>query len=113
MASEWYVSINGETKGPLSTSELKRWLKERKIAKDSFVRQGNDGPWRAVGKVRLPASGSDIVNILALSAVLVIAFELILLLWADPLGGKLALAPLGAYLAAILYFWPKRAGKRP
>ncbi len=112
MAGEWYVSVNGETKGPLSSSELKRWLEERKIARDTFVRDGSNGAWKALGQVRLSGGGSRVVNTLAAGAGLLIGVEIILLLWTDPLGAKLALVPFGAYLAAILYFWPKRGGKK-
>jgi hypothetical protein len=115
VASEWYVSINGETKGPLSSSELKRWLNEGKIARDTFVRDGSNGPWKAVGKVPLPADSrkaASSLNVLALSAAGVLGLEIILLLRTDPLTAKLALVPLGAYLAAVLLFWQKRDAKK-
>ena len=47
MATQWYVTIEGEQKGPLTDAELQRWVGQGKVEPDTFVRMGADGEWTA------------------------------------------------------------------
>jgi hypothetical protein len=48
---QWYVTIEGEQKGPLTDAELKRWVTQRKVEPDTFVRPGIDGQWTPANEV--------------------------------------------------------------
>jgi hypothetical protein len=45
MASQWYYRAEGQTVGPVSSSELRRLALEGRITRDTRVRKGSDGEW--------------------------------------------------------------------
>ena len=49
-SAEWWVCWNGDPKGPLSFKQVRQWLKEGKISRDSFVKCGGEGKWVLVAK---------------------------------------------------------------
>jgi hypothetical protein len=48
-AAQWYVTIEGEQKGPLTDPEMRRWVAQGKVQPETFVRVGADGEWTAAG----------------------------------------------------------------
>ena len=46
MVTQWYVTIEGEQKGPLTDSEIRRWVDDGRIVRETFVRIGADGEWQ-------------------------------------------------------------------
>jgi hypothetical protein len=116
MTSEWYVAVDGCQKGPLSTTELKRWIQEGKVARDTFVREGANGPWTPVSQLHFApdSAGSQILlNLIGTASLLVIGVEVFLFLWANPLTASWAPAAVGLYLVVTLYQLPKWLGKKP
>jgi hypothetical protein len=112
MAREWYVSVNGDQKGPLCTSELRRWIKEGKLKRDSFVREGGSGPWRPLRQVDLPLDWHALVNMLIAAAVLAVGLEILWLL-THPALVNLAVVLLAMYAGLVVHFWPKLGGRKP
>ena len=100
--TQWWVSWNGDQKGPLSTPQLKQWLKEGRINKNCFVRQGPDGPWKLLGKVRLETDWNKVVGNVVAVAGLALAIQAVLLLVAHPGAAKWSIAFLVLYVAAVL-----------
>ena len=47
---QWYVTIEGEQKGPLTDAELKRWVASGRVQPDTFIRQGANGEWMAASE---------------------------------------------------------------
>ncbi len=112
MAREWYVSVNGDQKGPLSNSELRRWIKEGKLKRDSFVREGGTGQWTPLGKVELPPDWHATVNAIVTATVALVGLELFWLLTHAELR-NLAVVLLAAYAGLVVHFWPKLTGRKP
>ncbi len=44
-ARQWFVTIEGEQKGPLTDAEIRRWVADGRVQPDTFVRQGANGEW--------------------------------------------------------------------
>ncbi len=100
MAVEWYVCIGGDQKGPLSTEELKRWLKEGRITLDTFAKQGPASPWKPL-KHFLRGS-DDWLNRLALLGAVLLVVEIALVILADPTTAKFIVIASGAVGLAFL-----------
>jgi hypothetical protein len=109
MAVEWYVCVGGDQKGPLSTDELKRWLKEGRITPNTFVKQGAASPWKPL-KHFLP-SPAEWLNRLALFGAVLVCLEIALLIFADPGVAKaVVIAAVAVGLALLLL---RRDGSTP
>ena len=116
MASEWYVSIDGSQKGPLSTLELKRWIAEKKVAPDTFVREGANGPWMPVRHVQFPPTLSPsqiLLNVIGLAAVLVIGVEAFLFMLTHPVTARLAPGALAFFVVLMILHWSGLGSKKP
>ena len=48
-ATQWYVTVEGEQKGPLTDTDVRRWVEDGRINRDTFVRVGIDGEWQPAG----------------------------------------------------------------
>ena len=115
MAVEWYAAIDGSQKGPFSTPELQRWIREGKVAKDTLVKEGPNGPWMAVREVRFPSGATGwqtLLNLIGVGALLAIGGELFLFMRAHPLTENLAPWGLALYLLVMAYQWPHWIGKK-
>jgi hypothetical protein len=116
MAAEWYVSIDGCQKGPFSTPELYRWIREGKVAKDSLVKEGPNGAWVLAREIRVPSdrsAGQALLNLIGFSALLAIGVELYLFMMTHPVTKQFAIWGVGLYLLVIVGRWCQGAGKKP
>lgn len=109
MAVEWYVCIGGDQKGPLSTEELKKWLKEGRITPNTFVKQGPASPWKPL-KHFLPKSG-EWLNRLALFGAVLVCLEIALLIFADP--GVAKTIVIAAAVIGLALLLLRRDGSTP
>ncbi len=114
MATEWYVAVDGAQKGPLSTPELKRWVQQGKVAKDTLVKEGPNGTWRLLGEMGPlcgHSMGQALLNLIGLTALLAIGAELYLFMATNP--ATRPYAPWGAGFYLLLVFWnlPRWTGK--
>ncbi len=116
MTAEWYVAIDGCQKGPFSTPELRRWIREGKLAKDALVKEGPSGGWKLVREARLSSDRSGwqtLLNVIGLGTLLVIGVELFLFMLTHPLTERLAPWGLALYLLALVWNWPYWVGRKP
>jgi len=116
MATEWYIAMDGCQKGPFSTSELQRWIREKKVPKDALVKEGQNGAWMTISDLRLASKTSGrqlLLNLVGMAALLAIGIEVFLFMWAHAPTAPYAPYGLAAYLVAILYYWPHWFGKAP
>jgi hypothetical protein len=51
MAREWYVHADGKQYGPVSSSKLKQWASEGRLARESLVREKDSEQWVAAWEV--------------------------------------------------------------
>jgi S1-C subfamily serine protease len=49
---EWFVELQGKTRGPVTFVELRRLVSEGRVDRDTPVRRGSDGPWTRAADVR-------------------------------------------------------------
>ena len=49
MVKQWYVTIEGEQKGPLTDAEIRQWVGNGKVSEENFVRLGPEGEWQPAG----------------------------------------------------------------
>lgn len=116
MAAEWYVSIDGCQKGPFSTPELRRWISDGRIAKDSLVRQGPNGTWvlaRELGALSGRSAWQSLLDLIGFTALLAIGVELYLFMMSHPLTKGFALWGVGLYVLVVVSRWFARTGKKP
>lgn len=115
MAAEWYVSIDGCQKGPFSTPELRRWIRDGKIAKDSLIKEGPNGAWVLARELRAfsgRSAGQLLLNFVGCAAILAIGVELYLFMMTHPLTKQFAIWGVGLYLLVVVARW-SAAGKKP
>jgi hypothetical protein len=102
MDAQWWVSINGDQKGPLSTPVLREWLAEGRIPPTSLVRCG-DGPWVMARKVKpVRTDWHSVFGGLAVAAGLLLAVEVFWLGMGDRAAGGWGLGLLAVYVAMFL-----------
>ena len=56
MATQWYATVEGEQKGPLTGAELKQLARDGKVTPDTPVSTTEDGPAGEHGNVRYSQS---------------------------------------------------------
>jgi hypothetical protein len=100
---QWYVSLNGDQKGPLSTAQLKRWIKERRIDRHTFVRRGPDGQWMLLGELRLGKDWQARLNGVVAVAGIALAIEALVVGISWPAAALWGIALLAAYVGGVVW----------
>lgn len=116
MAAEWYVSIDGCQKGPFSTPELHRWIREGKVTKDSLVKEGPNGAWVLAREIRVPSGRSawqTLLNLIGFTALLAIGVELYLFMLSHPLTREFAIWGVALYLLVVVCRWSRWVDNKP
>lgn len=94
----WWISVNGEQRGPFSTATLKSWFAEGKIPPDALIRSDN-GPWVLARKARLtPIDWQSVFNGAVLAAGVLLAIEVFWFAMTDPLSARWLCVLLLAYV---------------
>lgn len=94
----WWISVNGEQRGPFSTATLKNWFAEGKIPPDALIRSDN-GPWVLARKARLtPIDWQSVFNGAVLAAGVLLAIEVFWFALSDPLSARWLCGLLIAYV---------------
>lgn len=75
--AEWWVCWNGDQKGPLSFKQVRQWLKEGKITRDSFVKQGSNGKWELLAKAGVVPDLEEIFRSINTAAVWLLIAEMV------------------------------------
>ncbi|MFZ5832615.1 MAG: GYF domain-containing protein [Planctomycetota bacterium] len=112
----WWISWEGDQKGPISTPQLKRWLAEGRVAPDLLVRPGTDGPWILAKTVRFsgsakPADWQAVIGGTMLAAGLLLAAEAFFLSLTHSGAAHWAFALLAGYAVLATLLWPRSAPK--
>lgn len=96
----WWISVNGEQRGPFSTATLKSWFAEGKIPPDALVRTDN-GPWMLAKKVRFRRiDWHGLFNGAVLAAGVLLVLEVFWFALSDPRAARW----MGALLIAYVFF---------
>lgn len=94
----WWISVNGEQRGPFSTATLKSWFAEGKIPPDALIRSDN-GPWVLARKARLnPIDWQSVFNGVVLAAGVLLAVEVFWFAMSDPISARWLCGLLVAYV---------------
>lgn len=102
MDSQWWVSINGDQKGPLSTPTLQTWFAEGRVPPDSLIRAGCDGPWVLARKVKLfHTDWHGLLGGVAVASAILIAVEIFWLAMTHPGVGAWGVGLLAVYAVAV------------
>jgi hypothetical protein len=115
MAVEWYVAFDGCQKGPFSTPEIQRWIREGKVGQDALIKEGPNGAWAVLREVRFLSGRSAwpmLLNLIGIAALLAIGVELYLFMLTHPQTQKFAPWLLGLYLLWMLLQWPRWIGRK-
>jgi hypothetical protein len=115
MATDWYVAVDGSQRGPLSTGELVRWIREGKVRRDTLAKQGADGRWVHLSELSVgnPTHGGQwLLNLAGLAAIVALGIELFLFLLAKSSTAGMAPVALLLYVSFAAFCWPRWAGKR-
>jgi hypothetical protein len=110
MDAAWWVSINGDQKGPFSTATLKQWFAEGKIPPEALVRPDN-GAWMLAKKLKLKRTDwHALFGGVVLAAGLLLALETYWLFLTNPPAGRWTLGLLVVYaFFALRILWRKRS----
>lgn len=98
MDTAWWISINGDQKGPLSTATLRQWYAEGRIPPDALVRPEN-GAWVLARKLKLRTiDWHTLFNGVVVAAGLLLAAETFWLMLINPTAGRWTLTLLAFYI---------------